>query len=75
LGAHLSATDTYAGRTLGSLGLTPGIYKYTWGIGAHADSVAVQIGPAAVPEPSTLTLGGLGALSGGGYWYRRRRRA
>ena len=74
-GAHLSDTDTYAGQTLGSLGLTPGTYKYTWGTGAHADFLTVEIGPAAVPEPSTLALAGLGALSGGGDWYRRRRRS
>jgi hypothetical protein len=71
-GTTLSATDTYASQTFASLGLTPGTYQYTWGTGAHADSLTVQIGPAAVPEPSTLALAGLGALIGAGAWYRRR---
>jgi hypothetical protein len=56
-GAALSATSTWNDQTLASLGLTPGTYTYTWGEGAHADSLVLQIGPAAgVPEPASWSL-------------------
>lgn len=59
-GASLSSSATYAGQTFNSLGLTPGTYKWTWGSGADADSITMQIG-LAVPEPSSFVLFGLGA--------------
>jgi hypothetical protein len=73
----LSGTSTYSGKTFASLGLTPGTYTYTWGTGNHADSLTVQIGPAATaaPEPASLTLLGIGGLSLLGYGWRRRRQA
>jgi hypothetical protein len=67
-GASLSATDTYANQTFSSLGLTPGIYNYT----LPSDTLTVEIG-AAVPEPSTLALAGIGGLVLAGYAWRRRR--
>ncbi len=57
-GTALSATDTYSGQTLVSLGLTAGTYTWTWGTGADADSLTVNIGVASVPEPSSLALAG-----------------
>jgi hypothetical protein len=71
----LNATDTYAGQTISSLGLTPGTYTWTWGTGAHADSLTVQIGPAAIPEPSTAIIALSGAVAFGSYygWSRHRR--
>ena len=75
-GTMLSATDTYGGQTFSSLGLTPGTYTYHWGTGVHADSLTVQIGPAAaVPEPSTLAGGAIGIALALGYAWRRHRRA
>jgi hypothetical protein len=62
-GTPLLATDTYSGQTLSSLGLTPGTYTFTFGTGDHADSIVVNIGIAAVPEPSTLAGAALIAVA------------
>jgi hypothetical protein len=67
-GSSLSGTDTFTSQTFSSLGITPGTYTYTWGTGATADSLIVQIGPApaAVPEPATIwfaSLGGTGFIA------------
>jgi hypothetical protein len=56
----------FSNNTLDTLGLTPGTYTYTWGAGAVADSIVVNISDAALsatPEPSTAFLGitGIGA--------------
>jgi hypothetical protein len=53
-GNPLSATDTFAGQSFASLGLTPGTYLWTWGSGGSADSLTIQIG--AVPEPSSIVI-------------------
>lgn len=73
-GDPLNGTSTYAGATFASLGLTPGTYVWTWGSGANADSFTLQIGPAVVPEPSTLALAGIGGIVLAGYGRRLRRR-
>ncbi len=72
-GTALLATNTYSGQTISSLGLTLGTYVYTAGSTADADTITLQINPASVPEPSTLISGGLAALLGLGYAWRRRR--
>jgi hypothetical protein len=61
-GAALSNGLTFEGQTFASLGVTSGTYVYTWGSGADADSLTVQIGPAAVPEPASVLLLGAGLL-------------
>lgn len=52
-GSALSGTATYSNTTLATLGLTPGLYLYTWGSGASADSATVDI-VASTPEPGSL---------------------
>jgi hypothetical protein len=71
----LKSTSTWDNTTFSGLGVTPGTYTWHWGTGAHADSFTLQIGPAAaaVPEPASLTLLGIGAVSLV-VAYRRRRR-
>jgi hypothetical protein len=71
-GNPLLDTSTYAGATFASLGVTPGTYVWTWGTGANADSFTLQIGPAAAPEPASLSVLALG-LAGLGVVLRTRR--
>jgi hypothetical protein len=67
-----TSTDTWDSTTLAALGVTDGTYTWTWGTGAHADSFALQIGPAATaPEPASLALFGAG-LAGLGLVLRTR---
>ena len=47
-GNPLSSSSTFANTTLSGLGLTPGTATYSWGSGATADSLTLNI--AAVPE-------------------------
>ena len=79
-GAILAGTSTYSNMTFSSLGITPGTYLYSFGSGATADFLTIQVGPAAppaptVPEPDSLALLiGMGA-SGAGFLVRRRKQA
>ena len=49
-GNYLSCTDTWAFESFAYIGLTPGSYVYTWGSGATADSLTINVGT--VPEPA-----------------------
>ncbi len=69
-GTQLVTSSTYANQTLASLGLTPGNYVFRWGSGGSADSLTVSI----VPEPSSSSLLGCGAVVGV-LFIRARRRA
>jgi hypothetical protein len=62
-GSALSDTATWDGTTIASLGLTPGSSTWTWGSGPTADSFVLNIGPVAVPEPSSTVLFALGAAA------------
>jgi len=67
-----ASTATYNGSTFNSLGLIEGAYTWSWGSGATADSMTLQIGPAAVPEPGSFVLFGMG-VAGLGFTQRRKR--
>lgn len=71
-GDPLTGSSTFAGQTFASLGLTPGTYVSTL---QSADTFTIQIGPSAVPEPSSLILisSGLAVLVGLGYGWRRQK--
>lgn len=73
-GTLLTTTDTWAGQSFQSLGLTPGTYIWTWGTGANADSFTMNIGAQAVPEPASLVMFGMGLLAIAGC-HRQRNRA
>ena len=68
-GAALSGSATFNGATFASLGMNTGTFTYTWGSGATADSLTLQVGPvaAAVPEPGSALAGmlALGACLSG----------
>jgi hypothetical protein len=55
-GTQLSGSATWANENFTSLGVTPETYTWTWGSGANADFLTLNIGQTAVPEPSTYIL-------------------
>jgi hypothetical protein len=55
-GTFLSDTSTYLSATLSSLGVTPGIYEWTWGTGANQNFTLDAIAPAVPDSGSTLGL-------------------
>ena len=59
-GAALSDSSTWDNATFAGLGVRPGVYVWTWGSGADADSFTLDA--RAVPEPSTWALLGVGFL-------------
>jgi hypothetical protein len=66
----LSDTATYAGETLSGLGVTPGTYEWTWGVGAN-QNFTLDI----VPELSTWAMMALGFGFLGLLGYRKTRSA
>jgi PEP-CTERM motif len=69
-GDPLSGTTKFNGQTFAAMGMNPGTYTWTWGTGANADFLTIQIG--SVPEPSTFVLAGIAGVVGLGMWARRR---
>ena len=73
-GGPLSDSAIWLNQSFSSLGVTPGTYVWTWGQGDHADSFTLQIErDTAVPEPTTLTLLGLGLAGIGARRWRERK--
>lgn len=69
----LLGTSTYDNASFASLGVTPGVYVWTWGTGAD-QSFTLDIGSvASVPEPAALGMFGLGVLLLGAFVGLRRR--
>lgn len=65
-GSSLSSGARWDGQTIANLGMTPGTYKWTWGVGPTADSFTLVIGspppsasPASIPTLSEWSLIGL----------------
>lgn len=50
---------TWNNTTFAGLGLTPGTYLYSWGSGASADTLTVNI-PSAAPEPGSMAFIAMG---------------
>jgi len=71
-GTQLSSTGTWDNTTLADLGVTPGSYAWTWGSGAHADSLKLFAG-VPVPEPAPALLLTLGSAGTGLLATRRQR--
>jgi len=64
-GTVMSGTSVFDNTTLAGLGLTAGTYVVTWGSGATADSLTVQVGQPSspIPEPPSAPLMILPALA------------
>jgi len=68
-GNALSNSATWNGATLKSLGVTPGTYTWTWGVGPDQSFTLDAVAPAAAPDSGStfgLLLVALGGLFGVG---------
>ncbi|MDP0500328.1 MAG: PEP-CTERM sorting domain-containing protein [Verrucomicrobiota bacterium JB022] len=73
-GAPLSGSTTFPDAAFADIGLSEGVYTWTFGSGENTDSIILTVGNPApvVPEPTTYALlGGVAAL-GFAAWRRRR---
>ncbi|HET9783548.1 MAG TPA: PEP-CTERM sorting domain-containing protein, partial [Terriglobales bacterium] len=59
--SFISNSDTFDNATLSSLGVTPGVYTWTWGNGAEQ---SITLDAEATPEPASLLLLVSGLLAG-----------
>lgn len=68
-GTTIHATSTWLGKTIADMGLVPGTYVWTWGLGREdSDSLTLNI----APEPTTFALASIALL--GAMGVRRNRR-
>jgi hypothetical protein len=56
-GSSLSGTSRFEDYTLSDLGLSPGVFFWSWGTNGNADSFELQIEPVPVPAPLPLAGG------------------
>jgi len=54
-GSFISGTTTFNSTTLATLGATPGTYTWSWGSGANASSIVLQVGGPSVTPTNTPT--------------------
>jgi hypothetical protein len=71
------STATWTNQTLDTLGMTPGLYAWTWGSGSTYDLFVVDVvgSSVAVPEPSSFLLASLGIFSSLVTVVRKKRKA
>jgi len=71
----LSDSSTFSNATFAGLGVTPGVYVWTWGTGAD-QSFTLEVGSqVATPLPAALPLFATGFAFAGLLGWRRKRRA
>lgn len=63
-GSALTGTSTYASASFATLGLTPGVYEWSW----TGDSITLNVGVVPVPGAAGLFVSGLSLLG----WLRRK---
>ncbi len=54
-GTPVDGTSTWTGQTFATMGLIPGTYVFTWGSGATADSLTINISSVDSTNPSLLS--------------------
>lgn len=73
-GTFLSNSAIWDVASFAGLGITPGIYTWTWGTGAEQSFTIDIVAPTVnAPEPAALGMFGLGVLLIGGFAGLRRR--
>lgn len=58
-GDSLNGTSRFSGFTLANLGLSPGVFSWTWGTNPNADSLELRIDPVPAPAPLPLVGGAM----------------
>jgi len=65
-GTQLSGGTQYTSQTYLSMGVTAGNYVWTWGSGANADSITLQVGQTSVFDVTVQQVGNDVVISGSG---------
>jgi hypothetical protein len=70
----ISGSATFAG-TYASNGMNTGTYMYSWMRGGLTESVTLNIGSTAIPEPASMAVLAIGSVASGVAYRRRRKMA